>query len=163
MFVWSCWCKMIKLDMIWVWTGITMSKVSQKLSLVHLYLNWKNHFRWVYFKIAEEQMISKFKVVINFSTAIYEILLKNNTLTSEHNLFSHVPGGHSTSFWWVCVPHRFPKVGSREWIFLEKWGVLGMKMCILRAEILAKTRLKTQNFCKKGKWGHRSGALMVNW
>ena len=28
-------------------------------------------------------------------------------------------GGHST-FFGGCVPHRFPKVGSRELIFLEK-------------------------------------------
>ena len=52
-------------------------------------------------------------------------------------------------FFGGCVPHGFPKVGSRDRIFLEKWGVLGtkiMKTCILRAEILAKTSLKTQFF-----------------
>ena len=32
-------------------------------------------------------------------------------------------GGHSTFFFGGCVPHGFPKVGSRERIFLEKWGV----------------------------------------
>ena len=34
-----------------------------------------------------------------------------------------------------------------------------LKICILRAEILAKTRLKMQNFSKNWKWGHMSGAL----
>ena len=29
-------------------------------------------------------------------------------------------GGHSTFFFGGCVPHGFPKVGSRERIFLEK-------------------------------------------
>ena len=49
------------------------------------------------------------------------------------------------------MPHGFSKVGSRERIFLEKCGVLGMKIqkiCILRAEILTKTRLKMENFSK---------------
>ena len=48
-------------------------------------------------------------------------------------------------FFGGCVPHRFPKVGSR------KSGVSGMKIwkiCILRAEILAKIRLKRQNISK---------------
>ena len=30
-------------------------------------------------------------------------------------------------FFLGCVPHGFPKVESRELIFLEKWGVLGTK------------------------------------
>ena len=36
-----------------------------------------------------------------------------------------------------------PKVGSREWVFLEKCGVLGAKIrkfCVLRAEILAQIK-----------------------
>ena len=72
------------------------------------------------------------------------------------------PGRHST-FFGGCVPHRFPKVGSREWIFLEKWGVLRTKIrkiCILRAEILTKTRLKMENFSKIWKWG---GTRAVQW
>ena len=31
-------------------------------------------------------------------------------------------GGHSTLFFGGCVPHRFQNAGSRERIFLEKWG-----------------------------------------
>ena len=71
------------------------------------------------------------------------------------NIFWCVCGGHST-FFGGCVPHRFPKVGSREQILLEKWGALGTKIwkiCILRAESLVKTRLKMQNFSKNWKWG----------
>ena len=51
--------------------------------------------------------------------------------------------------------HKFLNVGPRKWVFLKKKkkkvGVLGTKIwkiCILRAEILAKTRLKMQNFLK---------------
>ena len=38
------------------------------------------------------------------------------------------------NFFGGCVLRGFPKVGSREQIFLEKWGVLGTKICILRTE-----------------------------
>ena len=39
-----------------------------------------------------------------------------------------VGGGGNQLFFGGYVPHRFPKVGSREWIFLEKLGVLGAKI-----------------------------------
>ena len=64
------------------------------------------------------------------------------------------------------MPRGLPKVGSMERVFLEKIGVLGAKIrkfCLLRAEILAKTRLKMQIFLKVENGGHMSGALMVNW
>ena len=60
--------------------------------------------------------------------------------------------GHSTFFFGRFVPHGFPKVGSREWIFFEKLGVLGMKLweiCILRAEILAKNKAENAHFFSK--------------
>ena len=65
-----------------------------------------------------------------------------------------------------CVPQGFPKVGSREHIYLEKCGVLGMqilKICLLRSEILAKQGSKMQFFSYIENRGHMSGALMVNW
>ena len=52
-------------------------------------------------------------------------------------------------------PHKFLNVGPRKYIGFpskkKKVGVLGTniwKICVLRAEILAKTRLKMQNFLK---------------
>ena len=54
----------------------------------------------------------------------------------HYSLLHNHQGGGTQLFFGGCVPHRFPKVGSREGIFL------GTKMCVLRAEILAKTRLK---------------------
>ena len=76
---------------------------------------------------------------------------------SQHRSHFHPGGGGGTQlFFGGCVPHGFPKVGSREWIFLEKWGVLGTKIrkiCVLRAEILTKTRLKMEKFYKIWKWG----------
>ena len=63
--------------------------------------------------------------------------------------YSGIKSGGTLNFFGECVPHGFPKVGSRELILLEKWGVLGtkiLKICILRVEILAKTRLKMQIF-----------------
>ena len=33
---------------------------------------------------------------------------------------ANTPGGVLNYFFGGCVPHRFPKVGSRERIFLEK-------------------------------------------
>ena len=49
-------------------------------------------------------------------------------------------------FFGGCVPHGFPKVGSREQIFLknEDLGMKIWKICILRTETLAKIRLKMQ-------------------
>ena len=41
------------------------------------------------------------------------------------------------------MPHGFPKVGSRERVFLEKLRVLEakiLKFCVLRTEILAKNK-----------------------
>ena len=49
------------------------------------------------------------------------------------------------------VPHGFPKVGSREQIFLDKLGILGKKIwkiCVLRAEILAKDKTENAIFSK---------------
>ena len=46
------------------------------------------------------------------------------------------------------MPHGFPKVGSRERIFLVKGRVLGtkiLKICVLRAEILGFFFLKIEN------------------
>ena len=47
------------------------------------------------------------------------------------------------------MPHGFPKVGSREQIFIEKRGILGtniLKICILRADILMKNKVETVKF-----------------
>ena len=60
----------------------------------------------------------------------------------------------------------FSKVGSREWIFYEKLGVLGtkiQKICILRAEILAQIKAENTILLKIGKRGHMSSALMLDW
>ena len=56
--------------------------------------------------------------------------------------------GHST-FFGGYVPRGFPKVLSRERVFLEKLGVLEAKIqkfCILRAEILAKNKAENAKF-----------------
>ena len=61
------------------------------------------------------------------------------------------PGGTQLFFFDGFVSRGFPKVGSREWIFIEKWGVLGTKIqkfCILRAEILAKNEAENAKFSK---------------
>ena len=66
-------------------------------------------------------------------------------------------------FWWVCTTRvsksRVGPIGS------EFQGVLGtkiLKICVLRAEILVKTRLKMQNFSKNWEWGaHHSDALIT--
>ena len=88
-----------------------------------------------------------------FGALEIEILLYKGKVVMQDMLLTR---GGTQLFFGGCVPHGFPKVGSREWIFLQKWGVLGMKIqkiCILRAEILTKTRLKIENFSKIWKWG----------
>ena len=75
-------------------------------------------------------------------------------------------GGGTQLFFGVYVPRGFQKVGSRERVFLEKWGVLGakiLKFCLLRAEILAKNKAENAIFLKVENGGHMSGTLMVNW
>ena len=55
---------------------------------------------------------------------------------------------------------------AREGNFLDKWEVLGTKIwkiCVLRAEILAKTRLKIQIFSKNWKWGGTWAAYWWYW
>ena len=37
-------------------------------------------------------------------------------------IWGFTPGGHSTLFFGECVPCGFQNVGSREQIFLKKWG-----------------------------------------
>ena len=68
--------------------------------------------------------------------------------------------GPSTFFFGGYVLRGFPKVGSRERVFLKKWEVLGAKIhkvCILRAEIWPKTRLKMHFFSQKiANGGHVS-------
>ena len=54
------------------------------------------------------------------------------------------------------MPCRFPKAGSRERVFLKKWGVLGakiLKLCVLRAEILAKNKAENAIFFLKLQMG----------
>ena len=73
-------------------------------------------------------------------------------------------GGHTTFFGGVCYT-GFQKVGSGERIFLEKWGVLGMKIwkiCVLRAEILAKTRIENAKFSKIENGGG-AGTWAAHW
>ena len=51
--------------------------------------------------------------------------------------------GGTQLFFGEYVPRWFPKVGSRERVFLEKIGVLGAKIqkfCVLRAEFLAENK-----------------------
>ena len=75
-------------------------------------------------------------------------------------------GGDTQLFFGWYVPHRFPKVGYREQVFLEKIGVLGAKIqefCTLRAEILAENKAENAKFFKIENGEHLSGALMVNW
>ena len=69
-------------------------------------------------------------------------MLQNNIIFKNKCIISR---GHST-FFSGYVPRGFPKVGSKERVFLEKIGVLGAKIqkfCVLRVEILAKN--KTEN------------------
>ena len=68
--------------------------------------------------------------------------------TSVHIYMVYKPGGAQLFFWWVCTVYGFPKVGSREWVFLEKWGVLGAKVLKFRS----KTRLKSLKLQNGGTW-----------
>ena len=45
------------------------------------------------------------------------------------NLQAKAPGG-TQLFFGRCVPRGFQNVGSRERIFLVKWGVLGTKIWV---------------------------------
>ena len=75
-------------------------------------------------------------------------------------------GGGTQLCFGGCVPCGFQNVGSRERIFLKKWGSLERKFWkfwVKRARILAKTWLKCKNFLKIENRGHKSGALTVNW
>ena len=77
-----------------------------------------------------------------------------------------MPGGTLKFFLGGYVPQGFPKVGSKERVFLENWGVLGAKIqkfWVLRAEILAQNKAENAKFSKNWKGGHMNGALMVNW
>ena len=62
-------------------------------------------------------------------------------------------GGGTQLFFGGCVLHGFQNVESKEQIFLEKTGVLGTKIWVKRARILAKTWLKIQKFSKHWKQG----------
>ena len=65
-------------------------------------------------------------------------------------------------FWWVCAT-RVSKVGSREHILLEKWGVLGtkiLKICVFKAEILAKNKPDNAKLFLKLKMG---GIWVAHW
>ena len=43
------------------------------------------------------------------------------SVASNHN-DRFIPGEGTQLFFGGCVPGGFQNVGSREWIFLEKWG-----------------------------------------
>ena len=60
------------------------------------------------------------------------------------------------SFWWVCAA-RVSKSRVLVRVFLEKWGVLGAKKLLLRAENLAKNKAENANFLKFENGEHMSG------
>ena len=74
------------------------------------------------------------------------------SLTKIKNWRLNIPegeGGGTQLFFGRCVPRGFPKVGSRERVFLEKLGVLGakiQKICVLRTHILAKNKAENVKF-----------------
>ena len=77
--------------------------------------------------------------------------MKNERILEE-GIFRWGGGGVSgaLNFFEGYVLDGFPKAGSREQVFLEKCEVLGaniLKFC-MRAEILAKAKLKMQNVSK---------------
>ena len=79
------------------------------------------------------------------------------------------PGG-TQRFLGGCVPHGFPKVGSRERIFLEKGKMRGLgnkNLENLRLEswnfYWPQQRWRCTIFLKTENRGHMSGALMINW
>ena len=68
------------------------------------------------------------------------------------------PRGGTQLFFGGYVPRGFPKVGSREWVFLEKLGALGakiQKLCVLELKFWQKKQNRAENghFFYNCKWG----------
>ena len=63
-----------------------------------------------------------------------------------------------------CVPHGFPKVVSKERI-LKNGGSWkrNLENLYLGSWKFGQNKAENANFSKNWKWGHMSGALMVNW
>ena len=58
--------------------------------------------------------------------------------------------GGTQLFFDGCMPHVFPKVGSRERIFLEKWGGLGnetLENLCLESWNFGQNKAENANFC----------------
>ena len=75
-------------------------------------------------------------------------------------------GGGTQKKFGEYVLHGFPKVGPRERVFLEKWGVVGAKIdkfWVFRAEILAKNRAEKANFFSKLKMGGGRDTWAAHW
>ena len=63
-----------------------------------------------------------------------------------------------------CVPCRFQNLGSREQIFLEKWGSWEQKKNGSRVLEFGQNMAENPKiFLKLGNGGHKSGALTLNW
>ena len=72
------------------------------------------------------------------------------------------PGG-TQFFFGGCVPHRFPKVWSRERIFLENEESWEQKFVSWELKFWPKQGWKCKICLKIENGGHMSGALTVNW
>ena len=72
-------------------------------------------------------------------------------------------GGALNFFFGGYVPRGFQSVGSRERIFLEKWGSWEQKFGSRELQFWPKHRWKCKNFLKIENGSHKNDALMVNW
>ena len=80
----------------------------------------------------------------------------------NQSLRAETHAGGTQLYFGGYVLYGFPKVRSSESRFSLKDEGLG-KFCILRAEILAKTKTQNANFSKNLNGGHMNGTLMGNW
>ena len=105
-------------------TKITSSSCKNTFTLVAnvLFCFWYFILELKKIKCYVESNISRFRensfwkptIIGNHSSYTYQLFW---------NRLSQKPGGgNHLTFFGGCVPHGFPKVGSREWIFLENEG-----------------------------------------
>ena len=126
-------------------------------------------FRICYWNNMESQFLSPVGVpphlrsegIYRVHTSVYMICLPMELTYRWANVRS---GGDST-FFGGCVPCGFQNVGSREWIFLEKWGFGNEnfeKFGSRELEFRLKHDWKCINFLKIENGGHKRSALRVN-
>ena len=97
---------------------------------------------------------------------VYRYMICEQYLLKIIPLRGRPRGGTQLFFFGGCVPRVDKNVGSRERIFLEKWG-LGdedlEKFGSREVEFRPKYGWKSKDVLKIENGGHKSGALTVNW